>query len=209
MVTILAVGLIVGAAFLLLKAQPAAEAPSKPVDAKSLVRENSHMTGKTDAKVTMVEFGDFQCPACGAVNEAVVETMKAYSSNPNFNFVFRNFPLPQHQNALSSAEAVEAAGAQGKYWQMHELVYKNQAQWENSNTALDIFAGFAQQLGIDVSKFKSEVQANKYAAVIEADKNDGLALGVDSTPTFFINGEKHVGVLSAADFKKLIDEKLK
>src|SRR5258708_6923943 len=111
---------IVGGIWLLAKT-PQQQQAGKAIDSKSLVRSTSHMTGSPNAKVTLVEFGDFQCPACGAAYPVLKPILATYQSNPNFNFVFRNFPLPQHPYAQIAAEASEAAGAQGKYWQMHDM----------------------------------------------------------------------------------------
>ncbi len=198
---------VVGAIFLM--KQPATEAPSQPVDSQSLLREGTHMTQNKDSKVTIVEFGDFQCPACEAAFPTVEQTLAKYKDNKDVNFAFRNFPLPQHQNAQVAAEAAEAAGAQGKYWEMYRRLYETQKDWEllSNAAALDKYVGFAQELGLDVNRFKSEVQANKYAEIISADQNDGLTLGVDSTPTFFINGQKQVG-MNSGNFTKAIEDAL-
>lgn len=201
--------LIVGVGIILSKSGSSSGQAGKAVDSQALVRDNSHMTGKSGAKVTVVEFGDFQCPACFAAEPAVEQVIAAYKNNPDFNFVFRNFPLPQHQYALISAEAVEAAGEQGKYWQMHDKIYQTQNDWASSANPLDLFAGYAQQLGLDVNKFKQEVQQNKFDDLIRTDQRDGINLNVNSTPTFFINGKPQVGGLSFEQFKALIDAALK
>jgi protein-disulfide isomerase len=204
----IAVVVFIGAAVLLFK-QPATQDPSKPVDSQSLVREGSHMTKSADAKVTIVEFGDFQCPACAASAPTVEQIIEKYKDNKDVNFVFRNFPLSQHANAIPSAKAAEAAGAQGKYWEMYKLLYENQAAWETVSNPYSIFETYAQTLGLDMDKFKEEAQSNKYASVINADQNDGLALGVNATPTFFVNGEKQANTPTFEGFQALIEEKLK
>jgi len=178
---------------------------SSSTDNQALVRASSHMTGKAGAKVTVVEFGDYQCPACGEAEPVVEQVIAAYKNNPDFNFVFRNFPLPQHGNAMISAEAAEAAAEQGKFWEMHNKLYQTQNDWADNASPLSLFAGYAQQLGLDVNKFQQEVQQNKFSGTISADQTDGLALNVNSTPTFFINGQAHPGVLTFDQFKSLID----
>lgn len=193
--------LIIGGAFWLgqSSSKSAVQTASSSADPKLLIRSDSHQTASGSAQPTIVEFGDYQCPACGQAEPIVEQARKL-----NANFVFRNFPLPQHRNALISAEAAEAAGEQGKFWEMHDRLYQNQTEWSESTDALTIFTGYAKDLGLDTTKFKDEVTSNKFADQINQDKNDGLALGVDSTPTFFINGQKLVGVPSLDDFKNAI-----
>lgn len=206
----LVVGIIVViGAFFLMRGEPKPQQAGAPVDQSSLVRESSHMTGKVGAKATLVEFGDYQCPACGAVEPLIKQVIETYKINPDFNFVFRNFPLPQHQNALIAAESAEAAGAQGKFWEMNEMIYEHQTEWENSAQAIDVFAGYAQQLGLNVDRFKQEALGNKYAEVINADQQDGNKLGVNATPTFYLNGEKLPGIPNLDTIKQLIEDKLK
>ncbi len=171
------------------------------VDVSKLIRAQSEHTGNSSAKVTLVEFGDYQCPACKAAYPAVKRITDSYTPNPDFNFVFRNFPLPQHQNAQISAEAAEAAGAQGKFWEMHDALYENQAQWSDSTKPLDLFLGYAQKIGLDINKFKQEVESNKYADLISGDLQDGQDLGINSTPTFYLNGQQLTGLSSFEDIK--------
>ncbi len=167
---------------------------SQPVDQSLLVHANSHMTGNINAKVTLVEFGDYECPSCGAAYQPIKTLVSQYSSNPNFNFVFRNFPLTTvHPNAQIAAEAAEAAGEQGKYWQMHDLLYENQGTWGDSAAPLQYFLQYAQELGLNVNTFQQEVQAAKFAPEIQADVTDGNTLGIDATPTFYVNGIQIVG----------------
>ncbi len=179
-----------------------------PVAKEKLVTATSHSTTSPDAKVNIVEFGDFQCPACAAAFPIVEELLAFYKDNPQVNFVFRNFPLPQHQYAMLTANAAEAAGAQGKYWEMYSLIYSHQDDWVNSVDPMSVLVGYASQLKLDVNKFKAEVSANKYDSVINQDKQEGVSLGINSTPTFFINGVKAVGIQSLADFKARVDAAL-
>lgn len=182
---------IIGGLLLAVFANPQPIEPGKVVDNQALIRENSYMTKASTAKVNIVEFGDYQCPACGAAHPNLKKIIEDYKDNPDVNFVFRNFPLDTiHPNAHISSEAAEAAGAQGKYWEMHDLLYQRQSEWEASPSPVDIFARYAAEIGLDVEKFKSEVSSRKYAEVIRADQSDGEAAGVNSTPTIFINGEK-------------------
>jgi protein-disulfide isomerase len=170
-----------------------------------LVRENSNQKVGTNSKVTIVEFGDFQCPACGAVHPLVKQVVD--SNKDNVTFVFRNYPLSQHANAEIAAEAAEAAGAQGKYWEMYDKLFDKQADWSESKKPLEMFVSYAKDLGLDVTKFKQEVEDKKYSAKITGDQADGNVLGVNATPTFYIDGVKFTGDYSS--FKSQIEAKIK
>ena len=192
-------------AFLIYKTSSGTPTSSDPA---LLIGPSSYMTGTKVAKGNVDEFGDFQCTACAYANPIVQQLIKFYKDNPNVNFVFRHFPLPQHSNAMISAEAVESAGAQGKFWEMLDLVYSGQNEWSGNPKALDVFVGYAQKLGLDTKVFADSISQNKFQNVSTKDRSDGQTLGVNSTPTFFINGEKLVGIPGSEEFKKKIDEKL-
>lgn len=176
-------------------------------DPKLLVHDDSHSSAKGpfQSKVTLVEFGDYECPACGYTAPIVAKVISEY---PQVNFIFRNFPLPMHKNALRAAYAAEAAGEQGKFWEMHDWLYQTQDKWGESDTAMDMFMAEAQTLGLDTAKFKKDVESNKYLDAINRDRNDGVALGIDSTPTFFLNGKINVGAFGYADLKAAIEKEL-
>lgn len=174
----------------------------------TLVRSSSNMTGNQNAKVTLVEFGDYQCPFCAKLNPIITQLLDNYKGNSDFNFVFRNFPLQQHQFAQMAAESAEAAGAQGKFWEMQDKIYKNQNEWAGSAQPLDLFASFAQSLGLDVNRFKQEVQNNQYKNKINEDTVDGNTLGVNSTPTLYLNGKK-TNSMDYVSLKNEIDNALK
>src|SRR3989344_4283449 len=178
------------------------------VDSALLIGQGSYMTGTKEAKVNVVEFGDYQCPACAYASPILQQLVKAYKDNQNVNFVFRNFPLPQHSNAMISAEAAEAARDQGKFLEMSEMLYDRQNEWSGNPKALELFAGFAKELGLNVKTFTDSVSQEKFKDIINKDRSDGQALGVNSTPTFFINGEKFQGGLNFDVFKKKIDDQL-
>ena len=181
---------------------------TKPIsNTAALVRSDSHVDGPKDAKVTVVEFGDYQCPACGAAYPTVTQILAAYKGQ--IRYVFREFPLPMHQNAQAAAEAAEAAGAQGKYFDMYNLLYTNQTEWGETNNANDYFIKYAQQLKLNMDTFKSDITSKKYAKKIQKDMDDGDAVSVDSTPTFFINGVKEEGGMQYSDFKDKIDAAIK
>lgn len=198
-----AIFLVLFGALIYFTTKPTGPAKPQPTgDPAILIREDSNQTNPK-AAFSIIEFGDFQCPSCGQAYPVIKEIKKTYGDK--INFVFRNFPLSQHANALVAAEAAEAAGAQGKYWEMHDKLYENQDKWSNESKAQDIFAGYAKDLGLNVDKFNSEVKAEKYKDKITKDQNDGLTLLVDSTPTFYINNQKYVGVPNLDSLKAIID----
>jgi protein-disulfide isomerase len=202
--------LVIGAALIFGgQSSTTSTANAKPVtNTQALIRKDSHVIkGNAKNAVTIVEFGDFQCPACGAAYPTVEQLRQTYKGQ--ITFVFRNFPLPMHQNAKAAAEAAEAAGAQGKYFEMYNLLYSNQDKWGETNHAMDYFMEYAKDLKLDTDKFKSDVTNNKYANKIQKDIDDGNALSVNATPTFFINGVMQQGGLAYNDFKAKIDDALK
>jgi protein-disulfide isomerase len=152
------------------------------------LRSYSHSTGSTNAPVTLIEFGDYQCPVCGAAYAPIKTITDRYSTDPNFNFVFRNFPLPQHEDAQLAASAAEAAGAQGKYYQMHDLLYSNQNDWSGSTDPMSYFTKYAQELSLNVDQFNSDTESYKYFSNVDQDTQDADKFGVDATPTFYVLG---------------------
>lgn len=204
---VLTVVLLVGAIFLLSKSSSPANTNNSPLaDPKLLIKDDSHKIASSSAKVNLVEFGDYQCPACGAAHPIVKRILEDYSGR--INFIFRNFPLAQHKNALIAAEVAEAAGEQGKYWEMYNKLYENQTQWSESKKPIDIFITYGKDLGLDTDKFKKEIEGSKFADRIRNDQNDGFSLGVNSTPTFFLNQEKIVGVPTYDQLKSKVDSAL-
>jgi protein-disulfide isomerase len=170
---------------------------SKPTthSSEALVRQDSHKLG--DGKVQVVEFGDYQCPACGQAYPVTKQLISDYQGK--ITFIFRNFPLPMHPNALPAAEAAEAAGAQGKFWEMHDKLYETQDEWSGVLDPTNAFTHYASDLGIDADKFKQDIIAKKYQDIISKDQSDGYSLGVQGTPTFFVNGKQQ----SAFDYDSL------
>ena len=187
-ISVIAIIFLVILGLLIWKSSSFVPNPNEVKDASVLVRPNSHMTGSSTAKVTMVEFGDYECPACEAAYPNFKQITDMYKDNPDFNFVFRNFPLPQHTYAQTAAEAAEAAGAQGKYWEMHDALYEGWATWQGKSTAPQTFITYAEQLGLNVNRFTQELNSKAYQSVINADLSDVNQLGLDHTPTVFING---------------------
>lgn len=169
-----------------------------------IATSTDHIRGSTIAPVTMVEYGDFQCPACGLYHP-IVEQVLASTSPDTLRFVFRHFPLTQHANAMSAAQAAEAAAAQGKFWEMHNMLYESQAEWEKVLDPKAIFTGYAQSMGLDVKKFADDYASKATKDKINNDYKGGMRAGINSTPTFFVNGVKIMNPQNYDAFKKLID----
>lgn len=199
--------IVVGAA-LLLGGKPTQQNSGEKInDTKLLVGTGEHAIGSSSAKVTVVEFADFQCPACASAQPVVKRIVEEYKDR--IYYVFRHFPLPGHKNAFSAAKAAEAAGKQGKFFEMHDLLFNNQLDWAESNNPEELFRGYAQNLNLNMESFTTAFADASLAKNIQKDQDDALQLGVNSTPTFFINGEKYTGVISYENFKRIIDDKLK
>lgn len=185
----LAVVAVLGIGFFLAAHENSSVAGSV-ADQKVLQGTEPHVLGAATAKVQIVEFGDYQCPACAAVYPVLKQVSEKYKDDPNFKFVFRHFPLPQHQNAIPAAMAAEAAGLQGKFWEMHDLLYSHQNDWAELPNASALFMSYAQQLGLDQNKFSQDLKNQKLVEKINADQSDGLSLGINATPTIYVNGKK-------------------
>lgn len=170
--------------------------------------QSSHIAGKADSNVTLIEYADFQCPACKSYFPIVTQLKEEYGDKVAFQF--KHFPLVQiHQNAFIAARAAEAAGNQGKFFEMHDLLFENQETWASSTSPTKIFEGYAQELGLDLEKFKTDSASSGVADVINNDVKSAQAAGANSTPTFVLNGKKiDKSPQSIEDFRKLLDEAL-
>lgn len=151
--------------------------------------------------VTLVEYSDFQCPACRAFYPVVKEAVASTS----VRFVYRSFPLITiHKNADLSAAAAEAAGLQGKFWEMHDKLFETQDEWANSNEAAKLFSAYAVSLGLDVKKFEADIVSRQIRQKINDSYRGGVASGVLGTPTFFLNGTMIESPRSIEEFKTLL-----
>jgi protein-disulfide isomerase len=164
-------------------------------DASKVITEGpiqDHVKGNKDAKVVVIEYGDFQCPGCRAMYAPAKELATKYGDK--VAFIFRNFPLTNiHPNALAAAGAAEAAGLQGKFFEMHDLLYENQDIWKDAplDNREQRFVDYAKQLGLDENKFRTDIKSKEVSDKIARDRSSGnTAFKVDSTPTFIIQGEK-------------------
>ncbi len=149
------------------------------------VGPQDHVQGDPNAKCTLVEYGDYECPHCGRAYPIVKRIQKHFGKR--MKFVFRNFPLGEmHPHAESAAETAEFAGAHGKYWEMHDLLFENQEALGGA-----LYFKLATQLKLDPEKLREAVEKREYAAHVKTDFTGGVRSGVNGTPTFFINGERH------------------
>lgn len=166
--------------------------------------------GPKDAKVTLIEYADFQCPACATYHPIVKKVVDSYSDK--VLFVYRNFPLYSiHPNSGISAQAAEAAGLQGKYWEMYDLLYENQQEWSASATnrvVADNFDAYAKSLGLDMDKFHRDIDSDIVLKKIKTDSDGGIAVGVDRTPTFYVNLQHIQNPSSEAELKSILDDAL-
>jgi protein-disulfide isomerase len=149
--------------------------------------ERDHVLGTPAAAVTLLEYGDYECPFCAAAHPAVKQVLQLVPSD--ILFAYRHFPLTQiHPHAQQAAEAAEAAGAQGRFWEMHDLLFVHQ-----DHLAFSDLVGYADALGLDLDRFASELESGAHSARVREDFLSGVRSGVNGTPTFFVNGIRHNG----------------
>ena len=146
-----------------------------------------HIRGPADAPVTLEEFGDFQCPPCGRLAAPLQEIEKDYGTR--LRVIFRNFPFTNHEHAHEAAYAAEAAGLQGRFWEMHDLLYREQVNWSKTKDVQPLFASYAGMLGLNLDRFKKDMSSEQVKEKVESDRKKGEALGVKNTPTIFINNQ--------------------
>lgn len=162
-----------------------------------------HKSGSDSAPVKIIEFSDFQCPACATVPAVLEEVTK---NNPDkVQWIVRNFPLNQHAHSREAAQAAEAAANQNQFWGMYNLLFENQQKWENADDVYTIYLSYAKQLKLDEGKFQQDYGSESVKKLIQSDYDYGISLGLDSTPTFFVNGVKYAGNRSVQDWQTIID----
>lgn len=212
------IALVLGAAFLTIRylQRPTPESPStpstpsapstSPVAKAAKVGEPGadppHAHGNANAPVTLEEFGDFECPPC-AMLHPVLKTMEAEFGPTKLRVIFREFPLvPAHPHALSAARAAEAAGLQGRFWEMHGMLYENQKIWHEAFDVRQIFEGYATKIGLNLDQFRRDLNSEIVERRIFLDGKRVHSLGVKGTPTVFLNGRE-------LPFESLAPEKLR
>lgn len=173
----------------------------------------NHVEGKGTTGVTLVEYGDYECPFCGEYFPTVKQVEQEYASL--IHFQFRNFPLTTvHPNAFAGARAAEAAALQGKFWEMHDTLYENQdptgkSGWVASSDPLNkFFVTFANQIGLNVDKFKTDFASDKVNNTVNADLGEANKLGLNATPTFFLDGKQVQIANTVQDFEKVLNAEI-
>ena len=168
---------------------PASNTTAPPATAGVNGAEPPHTLGPATAPVHLEEFGDFECPPCGLLHPILEQMHNEFGDR--LQITFREFPLvPTHQHAMAAASAAEAAGVQGKFWEMHDLLYEHQKDWHEVFDVRPIFEGYAKQIGLDVERYKRDVNSDAVADRIIQDGKRGHYLGVKGTPTVFLNGRE-------------------
>ena len=159
-----------------------------------------HVRGNPNARVTLEEFGDFECPPCGKLSDPINQLEKDYQ--PNLRVIFRHFPLVIHPHAREAALAAEAAGLQGRFWEMHDVLYREQPVWSKVADPRTLFNAYAGMVGLDLDRFKKDMDSDQTKMRVAADQKQGTSIGVQNTPTIFLNNR-------AVDPKSLNPEALR
>lgn len=170
------------------------------------VSASDWIRGDKNSKVVLVEYSDFQCPACKIFYSFLKQIEEKYGAK--MELVYRNFPLSQHANAMLAAQAAEAAGKQGKFWEMHDMIFENQDTWavQNNADAEKTFVSYAQALKLNIGQFRKDLNSAEIKAKIEGDYQGGIKSGIDATPTFFLNGKKLPPPTSYGEFENTISQ---
>jgi len=183
---------------------------SKPQDTKSPVslkevKSEDHTKGSTEPIVTLIEYADFQCPACASYNVIVNQLVQEFKDK--IQVVYRHFPLSSiHRHAQIAAQAAEAAGDQGYFWEFVDVLYERQNEWSNTRDPRNLFKDYAKELTLNVEQFDKYMNSEEAKKKVRADYESGLAAGIDSTPTFYINGEKVINPKGLEPFRQLVQK---
>lgn len=170
--------------------------------------ESVHVRGNPNALVTLEEFGDFECPSCKNLATFLDQMVKEY--HPRVRLIFRNFPLAMHQHAREAALAAEAAGLQGRYWEMHDTLYREQPVWSSASDAGVLFDTYAETLGLDMHQFRKDVKSDKVRERLEFDQVRAKSLRIKTAPTLFVD-KREMGMndRTPEGVRRLVDEALK
>jgi len=186
----------------LMDASPKAHRPKLLEDPVNVAIDGAPARGPANARITLIEFSDFECPYCSAAVKEVDAVMAAYPKD--IRLVYKQFPLAMHPHAQLAATASLAANEQGKFWEMYEVLFKNSRKLSRANILV-----WAQQIGLDTKKFTSDLDSKKYESVISKDLADGETAGVYGTPSFYINGKQYNGEVSLASLRPILEAELK
>jgi protein-disulfide isomerase len=163
--------------------------PYAPLGSSAPGAEPPHVRGAMSAPVTLEEFGDYQCPPCGALHRELKKIESEYGDR--VRLIFRHYPITErHKNAMLAAQSAEAAGAQNRFWDMHDRIYETQPDWAETENAREIFTKYARELGLDVERFKRDLDGMEANTRINADRQRAQVMGVMGTPTLFVNNRQ-------------------
>ncbi len=177
------------------------QAENNPSRIYSIPADNSYWIGGRNAKVEIIVFSDFQCPYCARHSQTMKKILDTYGTD--VRIVFKNLPLSFHKNSMPAAEAAMAAGAQGKFWQMYDILFENR-----KNLSRRDLESYAKELGLDMRRFKEDMDSHAYSSSIKKDLETAKEFGINGTPTTFVNGKKISGARATEDFEKIIDRAL-
>ena len=168
---------------------------------------NDQIKGNPNAKVALVEYSDFECPACAMYYPIIKQLNEEFGND--MKFIYRHFPLAQHKNAESTAYVAEAAGIQDKFWEMHDLIFENQDEWSVSDNSEDLFIAYAESIGLNIDKFNVDKNSEEVKTKVAEDYESGVRSKINATPTFYLNNKKVAGVTNYEGFQELIKQAIK
>jgi protein-disulfide isomerase len=174
------------------------------VTIENVITADDWVLGDRNAKVILTEYSDLQCPACASYHPVVKQIVEDFEAD--IAFVYRHFPLPSHPHAREMAYATEAAGKQGKFWEMHDLIFETQSEWTSQNSVDETVAEFAGIIGLDAAKFKTDFESGEIRSKIDTAVAHGREVGISYTPTFFLNGVRIQNPNSYTAFADLLNE---
>jgi protein-disulfide isomerase len=181
--------------------------PDKRISGRGVVK-SVHIRGNPEAAVTLEEFGDFECPSCARLATFLDDLIKEY--HPRVRLIFRNFPLAMHLHSRDAALAAEAAGLQGRFWEMHDMLFREQAVWSSANDAPILFDTYAETLGLDMNQFRNDLKSDKVRGRLESDQARAKLREVKTAPTLFVD-KREMGMNDRTPeaLHRLIDEAVK
>ncbi len=173
------------------------------VSTSDAVKLSDHIKGNQKSSITLIEYGDFQCPACAQYHTVVKEIAKEYKDE--VKIAYRHFPLSNiHPHAQLTAQAAEAAGIQGKFWEMHDKIFEGQKEWSKLSNVEDVVMGYAEELELNMDKFKADMNSSSVKEKVSGDYKNGIKAGVKGTPSFILNGEE-IRFRSVEEFGEILE----
>jgi len=205
-ISLVVLGVVGGGIFALAKYDGGGSGSGTALLVDAVVADD-HTKGNLESPVVLVEYSDFQCPACGAYYPLVHQITDEFGDK--ITFAYRHFPLAQiHPNAELAARASEAAEIQGKFWEMHDMLFEHQRDWSDSRDAETIFASYAEELGLDKAKFLEDIDSSDVKARVRRDMESGNSMRIPGTPTFFLDGVQIQNPRSYDEFRALINSEI-